>query len=156
MDEADNLCDRIAIVDHGKLAVLDTPSRLKDSVPGTDTVEAEFDSPPADWQQQLGALSHAAGVKMQDGFFHISSNDGPATVAALMDLARKLETNVHLRKVTVQSTTLDDVFSCIIHRAASSGRPRAAARISMLDICIARTGLTLGPVGVKRPRNSYR
>jgi ABC-2 type transport system ATP-binding protein len=108
MDEADKLCDRIAIVDHGKLAVLDTPSRLKDSVPGTDTVEAEFDSPPADWQQQLGALSHAAGVKMQDGFFHISSNDGPATVAALMDLTRAK--NVHLRKVTVQSTTLDYVF----------------------------------------------
>ena len=35
MDEADKLCDRIAIVDHGKLAALDTPARLKDSVPGT-------------------------------------------------------------------------------------------------------------------------
>ena len=42
MDEADKLCDRIAIVDHGKLAALDTPTRLKDSVPGTDVVEAEF------------------------------------------------------------------------------------------------------------------
>jgi ABC-2 type transport system ATP-binding protein len=34
MDEADKLCDRIAIVDHGKLAALDTPSRLKAAVPG--------------------------------------------------------------------------------------------------------------------------
>ena len=34
MDEADKLCDRIAIVDHGKLAALDTPTKLKDSVPG--------------------------------------------------------------------------------------------------------------------------
>ncbi len=34
MDEADNLCDRIAIVDHGKMAALDTPTRLKDSVSG--------------------------------------------------------------------------------------------------------------------------
>ena len=40
MDEADKLCERIAIVDHGKLAALDTPTRLKDSVPGNDTVEA--------------------------------------------------------------------------------------------------------------------
>ena len=108
MDEADKLCDRIAIVDHGKLAVLDTPGRLKDSVPGTDTVEAEFDAPPADWEKQLEGLSHAAGVSQHDGLFHISSNDGPATVAALMDLTRSK--NVHLRKVTVQSTTLDDVF----------------------------------------------
>jgi ABC-2 type transport system ATP-binding protein len=34
MDEADKLCDRIAIVDHGKLATLDTPANLKASVPG--------------------------------------------------------------------------------------------------------------------------
>jgi ABC-2 type transport system ATP-binding protein len=108
MDEADKLCDRIAIVDHGKLAVLDTPGRLKDSVPGTNTVEAEFDAPPPDWGKQLEGLAHAAGVSQHDGLYHISSNDGPATVAALMDLTRSK--NVHLRKVTVQSTTLDDVF----------------------------------------------
>ena len=55
MDEADKLCDRIAIVDHGKLAALDTPTRLKDSVPGTDTVEAEFENAPPDWIEQLQA-----------------------------------------------------------------------------------------------------
>ena len=53
MDEADKLCDRIAIVDHGKLAVLDTPTRLKDSIPGTDVVEAEFENAPPDWLEQL-------------------------------------------------------------------------------------------------------
>ena len=56
MDEADKLCDRIAIVDHGKLVALDTPTQLKDSVPGTDIVEAEFDSAPADWHAALAAL----------------------------------------------------------------------------------------------------
>jgi ABC-2 type transport system ATP-binding protein len=108
MDEADKLCDRIAIVDHGKLAALDTPSYLKDSVPGTDTVEAEFDQPPADWLDALRVLSHASGVVQRDGSFHISSTDGPTTVGALMDLARSR--SVTVRKVTVQSTTLDDVF----------------------------------------------
>ncbi len=57
MDEADKLCDRIAIVDHGKLAALDTPTRLKDNVPGTEMVEAEFESAPADWIEQLTGLS---------------------------------------------------------------------------------------------------
>ena len=46
MDEADKLCDRIAIVDHGRLAALDTPTNLKDSIPGADTVEAEFANAP--------------------------------------------------------------------------------------------------------------
>jgi len=108
MDEADKLCDRIAIVDHGKLAALDTPTRLKDSVPGTDVVEAEFDNPPPDWTRQLESLAKAAGVTQRDGVVHIASHDGPATVAALMDLARTRKVTV--RRVTVQSTTLDDVF----------------------------------------------
>jgi len=88
MDEADKLCDRIAIVDHGKLAALDTPTRLKDSVPGTEIVEAEFENAPADWIEQLRGLARATGVTEQDGAVHITSHDGPATVAALMDLAR--------------------------------------------------------------------
>jgi ABC-2 type transport system ATP-binding protein len=108
MDEADKLCDRIAIVDHGKLAALDTPMKLKDSVPGTEIVEAEFEGEPADWAEQLGGLAHATGVTQREEMVHITSNDGPATVAALMDLARAKKVNV--KRVLVQSTTLDDVF----------------------------------------------
>jgi len=108
MDEADKLCDRIAIVDHGKLAALDTPTRLKDNVPGTEIVEAEFQGEPPDWADQLKALAHATGVSVRDDSVHITSNDGPATVAALMDLARAKKVTV--KRVIVQSTTLDDVF----------------------------------------------
>jgi ABC-2 type transport system ATP-binding protein len=108
MDEADKLCERVAIVDHGKLAALDSPTRLKDSVPGNDAVEVEFDHAPVDWIQQLGRLAHAVAVTQHDGSVHIASRDGPSTVAALMDLARAK--NVTVKKVTVQSTTLDDVF----------------------------------------------
>src|SRR5215472_11839292 len=43
MDEADKLCDRIAIVDHGKLVALDTPAALKASVPGSNVIEAQFE-----------------------------------------------------------------------------------------------------------------
>ena len=108
MDEADKLCERIAIVDHGKLVALDTPTQLKDSIPGTDTVEAEFESAPGDWMEQLKKLPQAADVTEHEGVVHIASHDGPTTVAALMDLARAR--NVRVKKVTVQSTTLDDVF----------------------------------------------
>ncbi|HKF52905.1 MAG TPA: ATP-binding cassette domain-containing protein [Candidatus Acidoferrales bacterium] len=108
MDEADKLCDRIAIVDHGKLAALDSPTRLKDSVPGTDAVEAEFTGQPADWAEQLQKLPHAQSVQARDGAVHIASNDGAATVAGLMDLARAR--GVTVKRVSVQGTTLDDVF----------------------------------------------
>ena len=109
MDEADKLCDRIAIVDHGKLVALDTPTKLKDSVPGTDIVEAEFENAP----QRLDRAAQEASAggrtwRSATGVVHIASHDGPTTVAALMDLARAR--NVRVKKVTVQSTTLDDVF----------------------------------------------
>src|SRR6202140_258859 len=87
MDEADRLCDRTAIVDHGQLVALDTPTKLKDSVPGTDIVEAEFDNPPADWHASLEKLEGIASVSDHNGVTHISSNNGPLTVGELMNLA---------------------------------------------------------------------
>ena len=120
MDEADKLCDRIAIVDHGKLAALDTPTALKDSVPGTDSVEAEFEDTPPDWLDQLQHLAQSAGVTTHAGVVRVASHDGPATVAALMDLARVR--HVTVKKVSVTSTTLDDVF---LHYTGSELRDAA-------------------------------
>jgi ABC-2 type transport system ATP-binding protein len=114
MDEADQLCERIAIVDHGKLVALDTPTRLKDSIPGADVVEAEFGNVPPgtpawnEWMEQLRHLPQAAQVSEQDGAVHITSHSGPETVAALMDRARAR--GIIVKRVTVQGTTLDDVF----------------------------------------------
>jgi ABC-2 type transport system ATP-binding protein len=108
MDEADKLCDRIAIVDHGQLRALDSPSRLKASIPGNDIVEAEFDRAPADWIDQLRHLDAVAHAQERDGMVRLSSQSGPRTIAALMELARAR--GVTIRRVSVQSTTLDDVF----------------------------------------------
>src|SRR5215470_17045208 len=54
MDEADRLCDRIAIVDHGKLVALDSPRALKASIPGSSVIEAQFQNAPEDWEGNLG------------------------------------------------------------------------------------------------------
>jgi len=108
MEEADQLCGRIAIVDHGTLVALDSPTRLKDSVPGADMVEAELEGAPADAKGELEKLSQVASVTQQNGVVHISSHDGPATVAALIDWARARKVTV--RRMGVQGTTLDDVF----------------------------------------------
>ncbi len=108
MDEADRLCDRIAIVDHGVLVALDTPTKLKDSVPGHDIVEAEFENPPANWNSTLEKLDGVTSVTAQDGVVHLASDRGPVTVGVLMDMAR--ERHVNVRRVSVQGTTLDDVF----------------------------------------------
>jgi len=109
MDEADRLCDRIAIVDHGKLVALDTPRALKASIPGSSVIEAQFLNAPADWQQTLEKLAAVESVQPEGAdMYRILTNDGSKTTTALVETA--VRSNVTVKTLTVQSTTLDDVF----------------------------------------------
>jgi len=108
MDEADKLCDRIAIVDHGELKALDSPMKLKASIPGKNVLEASFGDMPTDWEQALQRLPHVESISAHDHVFRISSENGPATTLALMDTAA--QRGVTVQSLSVTSTTLDDVF----------------------------------------------
>jgi ABC-2 type transport system ATP-binding protein len=108
MDEADKLCDRIAIVDHGKLMALDSPMRLKASIPGRNVLEVSFATPPAGWPAVLAALPHVESVTGHDDLYRIASDNGPATTTALVAMAARA--GVGIVSLSVQSTSLDDVF----------------------------------------------
>jgi ABC-2 type transport system ATP-binding protein len=108
MDEADKLCDRIAIVDHGKLVALDSPHKLKSSIPGKNILEVSFSKIPDNWVDRLKALPEVADVKAEDHIYRLSSHNGPRTTVALVEAAR--EAGVAVTSLSVQSTTLDDVF----------------------------------------------
>jgi ABC-2 type transport system ATP-binding protein len=127
MDEADKLCDRIAIVDHGRLVALDSPMQLKASVPGRNVVEASFSPVPDGWAGQLASLPHVIGagsaanqpvadadaapdlaIARDGNVFRIPTSNGPATTMALMQLAATA--GIAVQSLSVQSTTLDDVF----------------------------------------------
>ncbi len=108
MDEADKLCDRIAIVDHGQLVALDSPLKLKASIPGRNILEVSFSDAPSDWANTLSRLPDVAEVKSEDSVFRISSHNGPRTTVALMEATR--DAGLSLKSLSVQSTTLDDVF----------------------------------------------
>src|SRR5437660_6987788 len=108
MDEADKLCDRIAIVDHGKLVALDSPMKLKASISGTNILEVSFPSTPAGWEDRMKALPNVESVSGHDNVFRIATSNGPSTTMALLDAAAA--TNLPVHSLSVQSTTLDDVF----------------------------------------------
>ena len=108
MDEADKLCDRIAIVDHGELKALDSPMTLKASVPSRNVLEVSFGPAPADWAGTLSRLPDVDDVTGHDHVFRISSRNGPATTTALVAAAAR--SGVPVQSLSVQSTTLDDVF----------------------------------------------
>jgi len=108
MDEADKLCDRIAIVDHGELKALDSPLKLKASIPGKNTLEVSFSATPGGWQERLERLPGVETVTAHDNVFRIQTANGPATTLALMELAAG--EGLTVVSLSVQSTTLDDVF----------------------------------------------
>jgi len=108
MDEADRLCDRVAIVDHGQLKALDSPLRLKASIPGRNVLEVSFAQAPETWGDRLRALPDVESVTGDGLVYRIASNNGPATTMALMETAAR--EGVAVRSLSVQSTTLDDVF----------------------------------------------
>src|SRR5947209_9384086 len=108
MDEADKLCDRIAIVDHGDLKALDSPLKLKASIPGKNSLEVSFSTTPAGWQDLLSRLPGVESVTAHDNVFRIATGNGPATTLALMEAAAGA--GIAVQSLSVQSTTLDDVF----------------------------------------------
>jgi ABC-2 type transport system ATP-binding protein len=109
MDEADRLCDRIAIVDHGKLVALDSPAALKESVPGSNVIEVHFDKPPADWEEKLKGLTAVTSVQHEGaGMYRVLTSNGSQTTTELVEMA--VHAHVPIKTLSVQNTTLDDVF----------------------------------------------
>jgi ABC-2 type transport system ATP-binding protein len=109
MDEADNLCDRIAIVDHGKLVALDTPIGLKNSIPGSSVVEVRFGGDQPERKERLEKLGGVTGVESRgSGAYRVMTSNGSLTTTQLVELA--LRSSDPIRSLSVQNTTLDDVF----------------------------------------------
>jgi ABC-2 type transport system ATP-binding protein len=109
MEEADRLCDRIAIVDHGTLVALGTPVELKQSVPGSNVVEVQFARESDDWKARLEALTDVTEVQSQSaGVYRVLTSNGSQTTTQLVEMASRL--GEQLSSLSVQNTSLDDVF----------------------------------------------
>ena len=109
MEEADKLCDRIAIVDHGNLVALGTPVELKNSVAGANVVEVRFDREAEAWEDRLKNLEGVTSVQPESaGFYRVLTTSGSRTTMQIVELAQSLGET--LTSLSVQNTTLDDVF----------------------------------------------
>ncbi len=109
MEEADRLCDRIAIVDHGTLVALGTPVELKQSVPGSNVVEVQFNREDPLWNARLEQLPDVTEVQSQSaGVYRVLTSNGSRTTTQLVEMASGLGES--LNSLSVQNTSLDDVF----------------------------------------------
>ena len=100
MEEADSLCDRICIIDHGKAVATDTPAHLKKKI-GGDIISVVADSPRI---AGIRKLRFVKKVEQVDGKFLITVDNAAAHLQELLNKIGKVDC------VEVRSPTLDDVF----------------------------------------------
>lgn len=108
LDEAEALCDRVAIIDFGKLMALGTPSELKRKVMGGDVVETEFAALPDKALEALKSSKFAIQVKKRENILTILAKNGAEAVPRIVELVD--ENGGKLRTITLREPTLDDVF----------------------------------------------
>lgn len=108
MDEAERLADRVAIIDHGELLVLDTPEALKHSVGEGDVLEIALKDKSAPVQVALSDLEDRAIVTMTGEILHVRALD---IVNLLPLILEKLTTaGIQPGEVRLRENTLEDVF----------------------------------------------
>ena len=76
--------------------------------PHTQGLEVSFERTPPGWEEKVKTFPEVQNVARIDNVFRIATHNGPATTMALLDAAAQINLPVH--SLSVQSTTLDDVF----------------------------------------------
>ncbi len=112
MEEAEALCDRVAIMDQGCIMALDTPRKLVRGLAFDNTVECTFDGPVE--RERLLALPAVRDVRSEDGAYFLFTNDVSATLAGLMGLTD--DNGQRVQGLQVRTATLEDVFISLTGR----------------------------------------
>jgi ABC-2 type transport system ATP-binding protein len=113
MDEAERLCDRVAIVDKGKVIALGTPRELITQVVGREIVEFAADAEGIEERELTALPGVSAARKVADGWA-LTVEKVHVAVPAL--LARLEERKIGLRRLSTHSATLEDVFVTLTGR----------------------------------------
>ena len=114
MEEADRLCERIAIVDRGKLLALDTPTRLKQRAPGGTLIELQIDN---DGARIAGAVSALAGVlraEVREGVLRVFSDRGGRIISPLIQIVE--DAGLHVRNIGLTEPSLETLFVSLTGR----------------------------------------
>jgi ABC-2 type transport system ATP-binding protein len=108
LEEADNLCDRIAIIDHGKIVALDTPENLKASL-GGDIIDIQVNGGPTErLADAVKTITSVRDVKLFNGGYRLTVVNGEETAPRILDTIRDLDLKVS--RISIAKPTLDEVY----------------------------------------------
>jgi ABC-2 type transport system ATP-binding protein len=123
MDEAERLCDRIAIVDHGKVIALGSPRELIAQIGGDHLVEVAFEGGQPD-DAELRVLPGVVAVRREDDASCLTVAAPHVTIPALLELLQKRA--LGLARLTTRHASLEDVFVTLTGRHLRDDQAPAA------------------------------
>jgi ABC-2 type transport system ATP-binding protein len=107
LEEADSLCDRIAIIDHGQIVKIGTPDQLKASVGGDVIVVGVKEADP-DISADLAKINLVRDVKKKGNDYRIKADMGEEASPQIMDLIRSK--GMHVTRISLTKPTLDEAY----------------------------------------------
>jgi ABC-2 type transport system ATP-binding protein len=116
MDEAERLCDRVAVIDHGKVLALGTPPELIARVGGEHVIDLDIDpsSPARPAPADLAVLPTVNSVREEGDRVTLTAGEPHRALPALLDLVRT--SGARLAGLTTRHATLEDVFVTLTGR----------------------------------------
>jgi ABC-2 type transport system ATP-binding protein len=107
LEEADSLCDRIAIIDHGHIVGVGSPDELKESV-GGDIIVVGVAEPEPDLSSEIAKLKLVKEVKKNGTDYRVKADMGEEASPQIMDLVRSK--GLHVTKISLTKPTLDEAY----------------------------------------------
>jgi ABC-2 type transport system ATP-binding protein len=116
MDEAERLCDRVAVIDHGKVIALGTPAELIAQVGGEHIIDFDYDpaTPIRFHASDLSGLPTVKSVREEGDRIALTAGEPHRTLPALLEVARTA--GVKFAGITTRTATLEDVFVTLTGR----------------------------------------
>ncbi|HEC81406.1 MAG TPA: DUF4162 domain-containing protein, partial [Thermoplasmatales archaeon] len=106
MDEADFLCNRVAIMDHGKIVVVNTIPKLKNAI-GNDVITLSC-SDLSKLKKAMEKEEWIKNIKQHENTLTLGVERGEEKIPLIVETAQKL--NTRIKSISVRKPTLDDVF----------------------------------------------
>jgi len=107
LEEADMLCDRVAIIDHGKIVAIGTPNELKEAI-GGDIMTLSIEDSSVDISGVIGRVPRVKKVKKQDDTYRVKLEDGEETAPSIIEAIRAGGHKV--TRLSLTKPTLDEVY----------------------------------------------
>jgi len=107
LEEADSVCNRIAIIDHGKILKIGSPNELKESL-GGDLIEIEVKEQGEDLSGILSVLKHVKEVRKNNSTYFVRTERGEEVAPEIIETIRVR--GFHMSKISLTKPTLDEVY----------------------------------------------